>query len=62
MREWEGMELNILLGEGMGMFIFNTMGMGWEWEYGHGNGIEKVIPTYLLFTYWTLFFHKSLTL
>ena len=28
--EWEGMEINILLREGMGMLSYITMRMGWE--------------------------------
>ena len=36
--EWEGMEINILLWEGM--FLHNNMRIGWEWEYGRGNGGE----------------------
>ena len=40
MREWEGMEINILLREGMEMFLYTTMGMGWKSEYDHGNGRE----------------------
>ena len=47
--EWEGMEINTLLREGMEMLVYSTMEMGWEWKYGHGNGIEKLIPAHLYF-------------
>ena len=36
----EGMEINILIQEGMGMFLYATTGMGWEWKYRYGNGRE----------------------